>query len=179
MLCLKHFLFILAKIFPEEITPLLPAVSGEKIAEDQTCYFLQLLLKYMVIQVRSLSVLNYPCLEECTCGRKWGLRCICTGLVLPLCRNKLASALLILVFKRKIIPKVFPCAISGENKFFTLAIGITNVIQTRRITAYFRCLWLHLEICYGVKMQFVFFGHIRSWGDISLVWLTSTSQFFL
>ncbi|XP_042680705.1 ral GTPase-activating protein subunit alpha-2 isoform X2 [Centrocercus urophasianus] len=36
-----------AKIFPEEITPLLPAVSGEKIAEDQTCYFLQLLLKYM------------------------------------------------------------------------------------------------------------------------------------
>ncbi|XP_071464794.1 ral GTPase-activating protein subunit alpha-2 isoform X5 [Marmota flaviventris] len=39
-----------AKIFPEEITPLLPAISGEKIAEDQTCFFLQILLKYMVIQ---------------------------------------------------------------------------------------------------------------------------------
>ncbi|XP_014750509.1 PREDICTED: ral GTPase-activating protein subunit alpha-2, partial [Sturnus vulgaris] len=44
-----------AKIFPEEITPLVPAVSGEKIAEDQTCYFLQLLLKYMVIQAASLQ----------------------------------------------------------------------------------------------------------------------------
>ncbi|GAB1286990.1 Ral GTPase-activating protein subunit alpha-2 [Apodemus speciosus] len=39
-----------AKIYPEEITPLLPAISGEKIAEDQTCFFLQILLKYMVIQ---------------------------------------------------------------------------------------------------------------------------------
>uniref|UniRef100_A0A803Y5S8 Ral GTPase activating protein catalytic subunit alpha 2 n=1 Tax=Meleagris gallopavo TaxID=9103 RepID=A0A803Y5S8_MELGA len=42
----------------EEITPLLPAVSGEKIAEDQTCYFLQLLLKYMVIQAASLEWKN-------------------------------------------------------------------------------------------------------------------------
>ncbi|KAJ7426061.1 Ral GTPase activating protein catalytic alpha subunit 2 [Willisornis vidua] len=47
-----------AKICPEEITPLLPAVSGEKIAEDQTCYFLQLLLKYMVIQAASLEWKN-------------------------------------------------------------------------------------------------------------------------
>ncbi|KAM6280898.1 ral GTPase-activating protein subunit alpha-2 isoform 3-T3 [Porphyrio hochstetteri] len=47
-----------AKIFPEEISPLLPAVSGEKIAEDQTCYFLQLLLKYMVIQAASLEWKN-------------------------------------------------------------------------------------------------------------------------
>ncbi|NWI40552.1 RGPA2 protein, partial [Picathartes gymnocephalus] len=47
-----------AKILPEEITPLLPAVSGEKIAEDQTCYFLQLLLKYMVIQAASLEWKN-------------------------------------------------------------------------------------------------------------------------
>lgn len=46
------FFYPLAKIYPEEITPLLPAVSGEKIAEDQTCFFLQILLKYMVIQVR-------------------------------------------------------------------------------------------------------------------------------
>uniref|UniRef100_A0A672TTY8 Ral GTPase activating protein catalytic subunit alpha 2 n=1 Tax=Strigops habroptila TaxID=2489341 RepID=A0A672TTY8_STRHB len=42
----------------EEITPLVPAVSGEKIAEDQTCYFLQLLLKYMVIQAASLEWKN-------------------------------------------------------------------------------------------------------------------------
>ncbi|NXD14478.1 RGPA2 protein, partial [Nothocercus nigrocapillus] len=47
-----------AKIYPEEITPLLPAVSGEKIAEDQTCFFLQLLLKYMVIQAASLEWKN-------------------------------------------------------------------------------------------------------------------------
>ncbi|XP_067389000.1 ral GTPase-activating protein subunit alpha-2 isoform X4 [Emydura macquarii macquarii] len=47
-----------AKIYPEEITPLLPAVSGEKIAEDQTCYFLQILLKYMVIQAASLEWKN-------------------------------------------------------------------------------------------------------------------------
>uniref|UniRef100_A0A8C8S1R8 Ral GTPase activating protein catalytic subunit alpha 2 n=1 Tax=Pelusios castaneus TaxID=367368 RepID=A0A8C8S1R8_9SAUR len=47
-----------AKIYPEEITPLLPAVSGEKITEDQTCYFLQILLKYMVIQAASLEWKN-------------------------------------------------------------------------------------------------------------------------
>uniref|UniRef100_A0A8I5R1L8 Ral GTPase activating protein catalytic subunit alpha 2 n=1 Tax=Papio anubis TaxID=9555 RepID=A0A8I5R1L8_PAPAN len=46
------------KIYPEEITPLLPAVSGEKIAEDQTCFFLQILLKYMVIQAASLEWKN-------------------------------------------------------------------------------------------------------------------------
>nr|XP_045012124.1 ral GTPase-activating protein subunit alpha-2 isoform X2 [Jaculus jaculus] len=47
-----------AKIYPEEITPLLPAVSGEKLAEDQTCFFLQILLKYMVIQAASLEWKN-------------------------------------------------------------------------------------------------------------------------
>ncbi|XP_033616902.1 ral GTPase-activating protein subunit alpha-2, partial [Fukomys damarensis] len=47
-----------AKIYPEEITPLLPAVSGEKTAEDQTCFFLQILLKYMVIQAASLEWKN-------------------------------------------------------------------------------------------------------------------------
>uniref|UniRef100_A0A8C9QCT1 Ral GTPase activating protein catalytic subunit alpha 2 n=1 Tax=Spermophilus dauricus TaxID=99837 RepID=A0A8C9QCT1_SPEDA len=47
-----------AKIFPEEITPLLPARPGEKIAEDQTCFFLQILLKYMVIQAASLEWKN-------------------------------------------------------------------------------------------------------------------------
>ncbi|KAK7815782.1 hypothetical protein U0070_025242, partial [Myodes glareolus] len=47
-----------AKIYPEEITPLLPAIPGEKIAEDQTCFFLQILLKYMVIQAASLEWKN-------------------------------------------------------------------------------------------------------------------------
>uniref|UniRef100_A0A8C3JZH8 Ral GTPase activating protein catalytic subunit alpha 2 n=1 Tax=Calidris pygmaea TaxID=425635 RepID=A0A8C3JZH8_9CHAR len=55
---LINVLNLSTKIFPEEITPLLPAVSGEKIAEDQTCYFLQLLLKYMVIQAASLEWKN-------------------------------------------------------------------------------------------------------------------------
>ncbi|KAI4562327.1 hypothetical protein MJT46_011289 [Ovis ammon polii x Ovis aries] len=51
-----------AKIHPEEITPLLPAVSGEKIAEDQTCFFLQVLLKYMVTQLTNIykPVLDIP-----------------------------------------------------------------------------------------------------------------------
>ncbi|XP_023575882.1 ral GTPase-activating protein subunit alpha-2 isoform X2 [Octodon degus] len=47
-----------AKIYPEEIAPLLPAISGEKTAEDQTCFFLQMLLKYMVIQAASLEWKN-------------------------------------------------------------------------------------------------------------------------
>ncbi|XP_060042035.1 ral GTPase-activating protein subunit alpha-2 isoform X2 [Erinaceus europaeus] len=47
-----------AKIYPEEITPLLPAISGEKTTEDQTCFFLQVLLKYMVIQAASLEWKN-------------------------------------------------------------------------------------------------------------------------
>ncbi|KAM4770900.1 ral GTPase-activating protein subunit alpha-2 [Rhinophrynus dorsalis] len=46
------------KITPEEISPLLPAVSGEKLPEDQTCFFLQVLLKYMVLQAASLSWRN-------------------------------------------------------------------------------------------------------------------------
>uniref|UniRef100_A0A8C7SZ28 Ral GTPase activating protein catalytic subunit alpha 2 n=1 Tax=Oncorhynchus mykiss TaxID=8022 RepID=A0A8C7SZ28_ONCMY len=40
-----------AKVVPEEITPLVPAVPGEKLADDQTCYILQTLLKFMVVQV--------------------------------------------------------------------------------------------------------------------------------
>lgn len=46
------FLFIwTAKVVPEEITPLVPAVAGEKASDDPTCYILETLLKYMVIQV--------------------------------------------------------------------------------------------------------------------------------
>ncbi|XP_066093789.1 ral GTPase-activating protein subunit alpha-2 isoform X2 [Saccopteryx bilineata] len=47
-----------AKVHPEEITPLLPTVSGEKAADDPTCFFLQILLKYMVIQAASLEWKN-------------------------------------------------------------------------------------------------------------------------
>ncbi|GCB70089.1 hypothetical protein scyTo_0005605 [Scyliorhinus torazame] len=46
------------KIAAEDITPLLPSVLGEKISDDQTLYFLQMLLKYMVIQAASLEWKN-------------------------------------------------------------------------------------------------------------------------
>ncbi|XP_026860605.2 ral GTPase-activating protein subunit alpha-2 isoform X3 [Electrophorus electricus] len=44
-----------AKIVPEEITPLVPAIPGEKISDDQTCYILQTVLKFMVVQASSLE----------------------------------------------------------------------------------------------------------------------------
>ncbi|KAM9432838.1 ral GTPase-activating protein subunit alpha-2-like isoform 4-T5 [Salvelinus alpinus] len=47
-----------AKVVPEEITPLVPAVPGEKLADDQTCYILQTLLKFMVVQASSLEWRN-------------------------------------------------------------------------------------------------------------------------
>ncbi|CAB1335062.1 unnamed protein product, partial [Coregonus sp. 'balchen'] len=45
-------------VVPEEITPLVPAVPGEKLADDQTCYILQTLLKFMVVQASSLEWTN-------------------------------------------------------------------------------------------------------------------------
>uniref|UniRef100_A0A8C6TRE1 Ral GTPase activating protein, alpha subunit 2 (catalytic) n=1 Tax=Neogobius melanostomus TaxID=47308 RepID=A0A8C6TRE1_9GOBI len=47
-----------AKVVPEEITPLVPAVVGEKVADDQTCFVLETLLKFMVIQAASLEWKN-------------------------------------------------------------------------------------------------------------------------
>ncbi|KAF5909698.1 ral GTPase-activating protein subunit alpha-2 isoform X1, partial [Clarias magur] len=47
-----------AKIVPEEITPLVPAVPGEKTVDDQTCYILQTVLKFMVVQASSLEWLK-------------------------------------------------------------------------------------------------------------------------
>ncbi|XP_045063440.1 ral GTPase-activating protein subunit alpha-2-like isoform X2 [Coregonus clupeaformis] len=47
-----------SKVVPEEITPLVPAVPGEKLADDQTCYILQTLLKFMVVQASSLEWRN-------------------------------------------------------------------------------------------------------------------------
>lgn len=39
----------------EEITPLVPPQSGDKGQEDLTSYFLEALLKYIVIQVWSVA----------------------------------------------------------------------------------------------------------------------------
>uniref|UniRef100_A0A671P8U5 Ral GTPase-activating protein subunit alpha-2-like n=1 Tax=Sinocyclocheilus anshuiensis TaxID=1608454 RepID=A0A671P8U5_9TELE len=47
-----------AKIVPEEISPLVPAVPGEKVAEDHTCSVLQIVLKVMVLQASSLDWKN-------------------------------------------------------------------------------------------------------------------------
>ncbi|CAL8285950.1 unnamed protein product [Lota lota] len=47
-----------AKVVPEEITPLVPALAGEKVADDQTCHVLQTLLKFMVTQASSLEWKN-------------------------------------------------------------------------------------------------------------------------
>ncbi|XP_061551378.1 ral GTPase-activating protein subunit alpha-2 isoform X7 [Phycodurus eques] len=47
-----------AKVVPEEITPLVPAVVGEKVADDQTSYILETLLKFMVTQASSLEWRN-------------------------------------------------------------------------------------------------------------------------
>lgn len=45
-----------AKIVAEEITPLVPAVPGEKVTDDHICSILQIVLKVMVVQVRRRSV---------------------------------------------------------------------------------------------------------------------------
>ncbi|XP_041431269.1 ral GTPase-activating protein subunit alpha-1 isoform X6 [Xenopus laevis] len=52
------------QITVEEITPLVPPQSGEKAQEDSTSFYLEALLKYMVIQVRSLEWRNKD-KEEC------------------------------------------------------------------------------------------------------------------
>ncbi|OXB53753.1 hypothetical protein ASZ78_008813 [Callipepla squamata] len=47
-----------AQVTIEEITPLVPPQSGDKGQEDLTSYFLEALLKYIVIQVKSLEWKN-------------------------------------------------------------------------------------------------------------------------
>lgn len=47
------FFFLIAQVTIEEITPLVPPQSGDKGQEDLTSYFLEALLKYIVIQVCS------------------------------------------------------------------------------------------------------------------------------
>uniref|UniRef100_A0A8I3WMS8 Ral GTPase activating protein catalytic subunit alpha 1 n=1 Tax=Callithrix jacchus TaxID=9483 RepID=A0A8I3WMS8_CALJA len=48
----------IAQVTIEEITPLVPPQSGDKGQEDLTSYFLEALLKYIVIQVKSLEWKN-------------------------------------------------------------------------------------------------------------------------
>lgn len=58
---------------PEEITPLVPAVVGEKVADDQTCFILEILLKYMVIQVMAIFTeeIQDSCLSHYAVATIW------------------------------------------------------------------------------------------------------------
>lgn len=60
-----------AKIVPEEITPLVPAVPGEKAVDDQTCYILQTVLKFMVVQVRRQAYHKALCKHFPKSWRYW------------------------------------------------------------------------------------------------------------
>lgn len=57
---------LIAKIVAEEITPLVPAVPGEKVTDDHICSILQIILKFMVLQVSrcSLSVSAHSCRDD-------------------------------------------------------------------------------------------------------------------
>lgn len=50
----RPVVFLIAQVTIEEITPLVPPQSGDKGQEDLTSYFLEALLKYIVIQVCSI-----------------------------------------------------------------------------------------------------------------------------
>lgn len=52
--CRPDLFFLIAQVTIEEITPLVPPQSGDKGQEDLTSYFLEALLKYIVIQVCSM-----------------------------------------------------------------------------------------------------------------------------
>ncbi|XP_056283314.1 ral GTPase-activating protein subunit alpha-2 isoform X2 [Pseudoliparis swirei] len=81
-----------AKVVPEEITPLVPAVVGEKVADDQTCYVLETLLKYMVIQASSLEWRNKE-------NQDTGFR------------------FLFSLFKKYYLPHLFPCFTKLTNLY--------------------------------------------------------------
>ncbi|MBN3325313.1 RGPA2 protein, partial [Atractosteus spatula] len=81
-----------AKVVPEEITPLVPAVAGEKVADDQTCFLLQTLLKYMVIQASSLEWRNKE-------NQDTGFR------------------FLFALFKKYYLPHLFPCFTKLTNLY--------------------------------------------------------------
>lgn len=152
VLCLCYL--ILAKIFPEEITPLLPAVSGEKIAEDQTCYFLQLLLKYMVIQVRRMMFETVPIWRMCLWWKIKPVLHLCgAGFALP-------------CFRLENHPRgVSLCWFWWAEVCHIVVIRINGCYPNLQNNCSV-CSWLLLENWCGVKIQFVLFGHIPRWKGV-------------
>lgn len=71
---------MIAQVTIEEITPLVPPQSGDKGQEDLTSYFLEALLKYIVIQVCSVAFkqINVKQLTSvCPTERKKTLLALC------------------------------------------------------------------------------------------------------
>ncbi|XP_077118807.1 ral GTPase-activating protein subunit alpha-1 isoform X1 [Ranitomeya variabilis] len=85
----------------EEITPLVPPQSGDKAHEDLTSYFLEALLKYMVIQVRSLEWQNKDKEED-------------------------GFAFLFSNFKKYYMPYIFP-AMSRESSIYSPVLEIPQI----------------------------------------------------
>ncbi|XP_053331623.1 ral GTPase-activating protein subunit alpha-1 isoform X3 [Spea bombifrons] len=85
----------------EEITPLVPPQSGDKAQEDHTSYFLEALLKYMVIQVRSLEWRNKA-------------------------KEENGFAFLFSNFKKYYMPYIFP-AMSRESSLYNPALEIPQM----------------------------------------------------
>ncbi|XP_004698592.1 ral GTPase-activating protein subunit alpha-1 isoform X9 [Echinops telfairi] len=85
----------------EEITPLVPPQSGDKGQEDLTSYFLEALLKYIVIQVKSLEWKNKENQER-------------------------GFSFLFLHFKKYYLPYIFP-NICKENSLYHPALDIPQV----------------------------------------------------
>ncbi|XP_043930063.1 ral GTPase-activating protein subunit alpha-1 isoform X1 [Protopterus annectens] len=91
------------QVTPEEITPLVPPQSGDKGQEDLSSYFLEALLKYMVIQAKSLEWKNKENHEK-------------------------GFAFLFMLFKKYYLPHMFP----NFSKEMSLYIPILEVPQIRR-----------------------------------------------
>ncbi|XP_006835402.1 PREDICTED: ral GTPase-activating protein subunit alpha-1 isoform X2 [Chrysochloris asiatica] len=85
----------------EEITPLVPPQSGDKGQEDLTSYFLEALLKYIVIQVKSLEWKNKENQER-------------------------GFSFLFLHFKKYYLPYIFP-NICKENSLYHPALDIPQM----------------------------------------------------
>ncbi|XP_056402897.1 ral GTPase-activating protein subunit alpha-1 isoform X1 [Hyla sarda] len=85
----------------EEITPLVPPQSGDKALEDLTSCFLEALLKYMVIQVRSLEWQNKDKEED-------------------------GFAFLFSNFKKYYMPYIFP-AMSRESSLYNPVLEIPQI----------------------------------------------------
>ncbi|XP_063102734.1 ral GTPase-activating protein subunit alpha-1 isoform X5 [Cavia porcellus] len=85
----------------EEITPLVPPQSGDKGQEDLTSYFLEALLKYIVIQVKSLEWKNKENQER-------------------------GFSFLFSLFKKYYLPYIFP-NICKENSLYHPALDIPQI----------------------------------------------------